>query len=144
MIGPNFDIVQFTDPFLTLKIQEALKAEGFSIERSAEHSIGWIAFRPFSGTAHSMNAPPSLFVSVSMATVDGVDLRLASFRVSAYIPTTMSLMGSLFSIQVHSVNFNEPADIIAALPFVTAVALPAWEAAYKAARALTDIKVVTN
>lgn len=142
MIGPNYDIVQYVDPFLTLKIQEALKAEGFSIERSAEHSIGWIAMRDF--PVKSCFMQPGLCVTVSMATVDGVDLRLASFRVSAFIPTTMSLLGSLFSIQVHSVNFNEPADIIAAIPFVTAVALPAWESAYKAARALTDIKVVTN
>ena len=126
-------------PFLSLRVQEALKAAGFTIQQTPLHSSGWLAYnsdiRIGQEACTSNGKPPLLIVNVTDATVQDIRIRSVEFDISGQVPSA-DPSGLWVKSTVYGFTFNTPEDVINAIPTAVAIGSAVWAAAFRASQDL--------
>jgi len=112
-----------------LDLQTALRAAGYHVEETPAESSGWLAYLPDRDTTlkccHSSGKPPALCI-----TADDIQLPTTSYKAA-----TFSIRGQAgesedtwMQIQVYSVAFKAPDDVMRAIPLSAELCRSAWNA----------------
>lgn len=132
-------------PFLSLRVQEALKAAGFTIQQTPLHSSGWLAYnsdiRIGQEACTSNGKPPLLIVHVTDATVQDIRIRSVEFDISGQVPSA-DPSGLWVKSTVYGFTFNTPEDVINAIPTAVELASVMWDSVYAAGKRLAGSNVL--